>query len=301
MEKTLVLIFDSSKYFFPYIKRQDIDIFDIYKKMNNIEYNIMRSLRKSDLPCTAFYGEWKRKLHDYSRIVIFDTGYTPRLASYIVKHSKAKVFLYLWNPVKSNKRMIKYIYQSQKKISVYSYDKDDCNKYGMNFAPMTFTSSLTHPHQEIRSDLAFLGYAKDRMPQIKEYYQIFSQAGLRCNFYVVENPAVTEAEFTVSEKGLSYSEYLDMVSSSNAILDLVQGGQSGLSLRVLESLFLKKKLVTGNTRVKEYDFYRPENIFILEKNNTDGLKDFFAAPYHEVEKTIIDSYDFLNWLDIYFD
>ena len=63
---------------------------------------------------------------------------------------------------------------------------------------------------------------------------------------------------------------------------------------------MKKKLVTGNTRVKDYDFYRPENIFILENNNTDGLKDFLAVPYHEVEKKIVDNYDFVNWLDRYF-
>ena len=300
MEKTLVLVPDRNMYFFPYVKNENVDVMSVCRKLNGAEKFLMRGIRFLNLPYPIFFGEWKSKLEQYTKIVLFDMSFTPALARYILRYSNAEVYLYLWNPIKNNRRMMKYINQSRNYVKVFSYDKDDCDKYGMNFAPMTYSSDLAVPHKVIYSDLTFLGYAKDRMPQIKDYYQFFSSAGLRCNFYVVENPAVTEAEFTVSEKGLSYSEYLDMVSSSHAILDLVQGGQSGLSLRVLEALFLKKKLVTGNTRVKDYDFYRPENIFILENNNTDGLKDFLAVPYHEVEKKIVDNYDFVNWLDRYF-
>ena len=300
MKKTLVLVPDRNMYFFPYVKNDSVDVMSVCRKLNSAETFMMRGIRFLDLSYPMFFGEWKSKLEQYTKIVLFDMSFTPALAKYILKHSNAEVCLYLWNPIKNNQRMMNYVSKSRNYVKVFSYDKDDCDKYDMNFAPMTYSGNLVTQHKEINSDLIFLGYAKDRMPQIKEYYRIFSLAGLRCNFYVVENPAVTKADFTVSEKGLSYSEYLDMVNSSNAILDLVQGGQSGLSLRVLESLFLKKKLVTGNIRVKEYDFYRPENIFILENDNIDGLKDFFDIPYHEVGKEIIAKYDFVNWLDRYF-
>ena len=82
-------------------------------------------------------------------------------------------------------------------------------------------------------------------------------------------------------------------------MDLVQSGQSGLSLRVLESVFLRKKLVTGNTRVKEYDLYRPENIYVLQNNNIDGLFDFFQTPYVDLEESVVKKYDFKNWIDHY--
>ena len=92
---------------------------------------------------------------------------------------------------------------------------------------------------------------------------------------------------------------MKMIASSKAILDLVQSGQSGLSLRVLESVFLRKKLVTGNTRVKEYDLYRPENIYVLQNNNIDGLFDFFQTPYVDLEESVVKKYDFKNWIDHY--
>lgn len=300
MDKTLVLVPNDKMYFFPYVNQKDITIKSVCKELSSVETQLMRGIRRLDLPYPMFFGNWKKNLSEYKKIILFDMCFTPSLVKYIISHSDAKVYVYLWNPIKNNKKMLGYITKAQKFVKIFSYDKDDCEKYNMNFAPMTYSSNLVTKSKEIKSDLAFLGYAKDRMPQIKDYYRIFSSAGLRCNFYVVENPVVTKADFAVSEKAMSYNEYLNMVASSNAILDLVQGGQSGLSIRVLESLFLKKKLVTGNTRVREYDFYRPENIFILEDNNTDGLKEFFTIPYHEIEKSIIDNYDFVNWLNMYF-
>ncbi|HBC99502.1 MAG TPA: hypothetical protein DC053_09285 [Lachnoclostridium sp.] len=169
----------------------------------------------------------------------------------------------------------------------------------MNFAPMMYSSDLKVEPEEVSYDLAFLGYAKDRLPQLEHYFKLFSSVGLKCNFSVVADKGESRNGFKILKSGLKYQEYLHMIGSSRAILDLVQGGQSGLSLRVLESVFLKKKLVTGNKRVKEYDLYQPENMFILTDDNVEGLKEFFYKPYVDLDKYIVEKYDFANWIEYF--
>lgn len=50
---------------------------------------------------------------------------------------------------------------------------------------------------------------------------------------------------------ISYQENLDNIRKSKCIVDVVQKGQIGLTLRPLESLFFKKKLLTNNKCIKK--------------------------------------------------
>lgn len=299
MDKTLVLVPNAKMYFFPYINDENIHIASVCRPLNRQENDMMRLIRRLDLPYQMFFGEWKNSLDEYTNVILFDMSFTPALAKYIQAHSSATVYVYIWNPIKNNTKMLHYVKKAQKSVQVFSYDKDDCDKYGMIFAPMMYSSSLKMKKEKERYDLAFLGYAKDRLPQLKHYYNLFAEKNLKCNFYVVGNTQESEEGFKISKDGLSYQEYLKMLSSSKAILDLVQSGQSGLSLRVLESVFLKKKLVTGNVRIKEYDLYRPENMYILQSDNIDGLYEFLQTPYVDLDKSIISKYDFKNWIQYY--
>ena len=95
---------------------------------------------------------------------------------------------------------------------------------------------------------------------------------------------------------MSYDKYLELLSESNCILDYNEKGQSGLTLRPMEALFLEKKLITNNKDIKNYDFYNPSNIFILGENNIEDIKEFINKPYEKVEQKIIDYYDFEQWL-----
>lgn len=297
MDKTLVLVPNDKMYFFPYVNQKDITIKSVCKELSSVETQLMRGIRRLDLPYPMFFGNWKKNLSEYKKVILFDMCFTPSLVKYIIAHSNAKVYVYLWNPIKNNKKMLGYITKAQKFVKIFSYDKDDCEKYNMNFAPMMYSSDLKKNNVPITADLVFLGYAKDRVLQLQHYFKEFTEAGLKCNFYVVGSDCVSAEGFHISANTLSYKEYLKMIESSNAILDLVQDGQSGLSLRVLESVFLQKKLVTGNVRVKEYDLYKPENMFILEDHNIEQIKDFLMKPYVPIEKNILQKYDFANWID----
>lgn len=46
-------------------------------------------------------------------------------------------------------------------------------------------------------------------------------------------------------------------------------------MRTMEAIFSGKKLISNNARLKEYTFYHPNNIFIVDKDNIDLIPHFF--------------------------
>ena len=50
-------------------------------------------------------------------------------------------------------------------------------------------------------------------------------------------------------------------------------------MRTFEALSLGIKIVTTNKDIVNYDFYNPQNIFIVEDENTLIPEDFFDTPF----------------------
>ena len=70
----------------------------------------------------------------------------------------------------------------------------------------------------------------------------------------------------------------------------------GLTLRTLEALFFKKKLITNNRDIVNLQFYNANNIFVLGIDKLENLKIFMDKPYENIEQKVIDYYDFNEWL-----
>ncbi len=70
-------------------------------------------------------------------------------------------------------------------------------------------------------------------------------------------------------------------------------------MRVLESVFLSKKLITNNPDIVNYDFYTPDNIMLLPENgappNPQDIRDFLEKPFVPYSEAVLDSYSFEHW------
>lgn len=78
-------------------------------------------------------------------------------------------------------------------------------------------------------------------------------------------------------------------------------GTNGFTLRVLESLFFEKKLITNNINIINCEFYNKNNIFIINKDNLDDLNDFLKSEYKKIDKKIINYFDYESWLNRFFE
>ncbi len=63
----------------------------------------------------------------------------------------------------------------------------------------------------------------------------------------------------------------------------------------MESIFLKRKLITNNRNVKKYNFYHPKNIFLIGEDSWDTIQSFIKEDVVEIEKSIIEEYEFKYW------
>ncbi|TPF92230.1 hypothetical protein BW14_09565 [Bifidobacterium sp. UTBIF-68] len=131
-------------------------------------------------------------------------------------------------------------------------------------------------------------------------YNLISGAGMTPEFVVVENSAQHDnLPFTVKHSYVNYMDYLDMVSRSKAILDITQQGQNGFSMRVMEAIFLNKKLVSTNTALLSADFYDPNNILVIDLQNPDKelLTMFLQSDFHLYDEQIKRYYSVSSWID----
>ena len=99
---------------------------------------------------------------------------------------------------------------------------------------------------------------------------------------------------------MNYEHYLEKLSVSNAVLDLVNTENYGLTLRPLEALFYNKKVITNYREIKLYDFYNKNNIFVIGEDSVDNLNDFLKKPYIELPNNIVESYTFDKWISRFF-
>lgn len=225
--------------------------------------------------------------------------------------SKARFVLYQWDSLK-NFPFIKNVQKYFDKC--YSFDRNDTEKNpNLIFLPLFFSNQYEkigmEKKKEIIYDFCFIGTAhpkkyrfiKMMSNQLKKVYQrqyIYFFYPSRIVFfyrklfnYELKNAHYREFNYTP----LNEKEMYELISKSMCILDSAQEGQTGLTIRVLEALGAKKKLITTNSDIKKYDFYREENIYVYN-GVFDFNSPFFTKPYREVEKGIYEKYSLRNWL-----
>lgn len=301
MEKTLVITYHKDAYFYPFVKNKNIYIEEPIRKKNNIYKVLFR------IPfLSIFTYNFLDKLNGITKVIIFDSAYNWALGFYLTKIKKLKnVYLYYWNPVKKMypQNGDKMVLNAKKMMKVFSFDHDDCQKYGLEYAPMVYSKDVAIEIKNTDADSAeydlfFLGWKKDRYEQLLQLYNKYIKGKLKAKIIMVgnEEDSDVEEDFTFSSRKYKYEEYLEFVMNSKAILDIPQVGQEGLTIRNVESIFLKKKLVTTKKNIKDYDFYNSDNIFILGEDDSEQLDKFIHSKYIDVNEEIKRNYEFEYWI-----
>ncbi len=99
---------------------------------------------------------------------------------------------------------------------------------------------------------------------------------------------------------ISSVELLKLYHKSEAVIDINRARQSGLSLRCMEALGAKRKLVTTNADIVNYDFYSPRNILVIDRKKPVIPKEFLDSPYEPISEEIYRKYSLTSWLNAIF-
>ena len=197
-----------------------------------------------------------------------------------------KVHLWLWNPVCNDSKMIESIALLQKmNVQCHTFDVGDSNRYKMNLHTAFYNMKSSVSSMQTKFDFYFLGADKGRAQKIKMINDILKQFTVK--IVIPRCPA----------EYLTYTENVENILQSKCVIDVPQVNQTGLTLRPLEALAFKRKLLTTNKAVKQLPFYNSNNIFILGEDAICGLNDFLSKPYFPINDKILHKYDVNTWVD----
>lgn len=178
---------------------------------------------------------------------------------------------------------------------IKSFDFEDHKKWGCQYISTFHTPIKQRKDSTPLFDIFFIGKNKGRFKVIKNLETKFSKIGLKCKFLYVSKWHIFSKKHTPH---IPYTEALALMFSSQAILDITQDGQMGLTQRVMESIFYEKKLITNNIYLKQYKIYNKNNIYILSEHNDYGsLLKFLTTPYAKLDDSLVEWYTPEHWLE----
>ncbi|KIA89647.1 hypothetical protein [Kaistella jeonii] len=191
------------------------------------------------------------------------------------------------------------------------FDIDDYSKYKNihknivlvpNFYLEDKEFSNSNPEEKVFFIGSFLAERIEDIVKIAKYLKsidIVTDIRIYSNSRSTQNKYNSDIDF-FTEK-VNYLDVLKLVKNSTVLLDFENRIHNGLSFRIFEGIYYKKKILTNNPLVKSYDFYHPNNIFVLENNNFAEIKTFLSLEYVDIDESVIEKYSFSNWLDTILD
>ena len=205
-------------------------------------------------------------------------------------HAKAPLHLWLWNPIIDYEP---YFSRHKNEIeglgfSIHTFDKKNAEIFKLQYHKQFFPIRVCQKIPTINNywtDFYFLGAEKGRTHILNEISEALS--GYCIDFRIANN----------FSEYISYDENINNVIHTRCVVDIVQSNQSDISLRPLEALAFRKKLLTNNQSVLNADFYNSDNIFVIGHDDWADLDNFLKRPYVTIDDKILRSYDVLTWIN----
>lgn len=197
---------------------------------------------------------------------------------------------------------------------VYTFEKADCKPGSVyRFKPTFYTRIYEEIAKKEKTDwtydCSYIGtahpkkyreinqMAEELKPDLpRQFIYHYIPSVLKYVYHKVMAPEYRKAHYRDFQKAkLSGEEVRKVMEESRCILDAPQGGQTGLTLRCLECMAGERKLVTTNTDIVNYDFYRKSNILVYP-GTAEERKEFFEKPYEKLPEELYEKYSLRSWI-----
>lgn len=243
---------------------------------------------------------WLEECKGANTIILFDTfvhyaTYCYEIENYVGKD--ARLILYLLNPA--------FFSEDYKKLStrweIWTFMKEDAIRNGFKYGATFYNPQLAQncfdkdSQSATDCDLLFVGTDKGRKGFLLNLKSQLEKNKVVCDFKIVDNfRSLFSRKYS---REISYKKLCRLNKRTTAILDVVQNGQTGLTLRIMEGLLFDKKIVTTNAAIRtDKDFKDNPNIYVITKDNIKELYTFLKKPMVEYPNDLKAKYSFTSWL-----
>lgn len=293
----------------------EVDFFDdrpqntfFIKALIRINKNLIRSTILKHY--NSLINRSAKRDYDFVFFLCTESIYYKSLISLKEQQTRATFILYLWDSIENRPTLKQLINLFDK---VYSFDHEDTRVNDhIGFLPLFFSDKYesADSRNPLLYDLSFIGtahsdryrFASNIRKQcedlgLKSYFFLYLQGKVMYYFRRMIDNTFTSAsinEFSFSP--LLQTQVVSIVKDSKAVLDIQHGKQTGLTMRTFEVLASRRKLITTNKAIKDYDFYHPSNILVVDRENPVLERSFFMSDYVEIDDNIINQYSLSSWI-----
>lgn len=223
------------------------------------------------------------------------------------KWPRATWTLYQWDSIRNN--------QNAEYISPYfdrvlTFDMDDAKNNGWVYRPLFFIPKLCN---ETIKDIDFTYVCvvhSNRMAiynKLCEIKKARDMSGfmhmfvLKLTFFrhkfIMKDPVYEGIKLkNVKFNGLSLEETNQKYDRSKIVVDYTHPSQNGYTMRTIESMGHKCKLITNNQKIKEADFFNENNILIYDNTDVIIPEEFLNLDYQEYPQSVLYKYSIRSFI-----
>jgi len=270
---------------------------NFFSRIRNFMLKILAMPSLKDRNKTNFIKEAIQKQGIYDQILIIRPDKLERKVLDFLRAHSLEMTSYLFDGIENfpkQKKTLSYF------DTVYSYDKMDVKNYQFEF----ITNYIYDTQIEIKPITASvfnITSYDDRFPLLEKIAAYFSANKISFRFIIKKDKIFEHDTIEVVKNYLSLSEVKQMIACSSILVDIQKENQQGLSFRIFEALGYQKKIITNNQDIVNYDFYNPNNIFVISENDYTIPLAFFESEYIQIDAVVLDQYTLKSWIKKLFD
>ncbi len=223
------------------------------------------------------------------------------------KYKNAQFIMYQWDSVSNYSHAVDVASWCNKCLT---FDPVDAEKYGWVYRPLFYNPAVVKKVENRDIDVAYIcSLHSDRVKlyqciskEVETKHLVFFDYlfSNRWSFYrqkyLKKNESFNIESRKVKFKSLPIEKTFDIYNRSKILVDFKFNQQNGLTMRSIESIGHKCKLITNNKLIEKEDFYDPNNIYIYDIDNFEIPLDFLNSEYEELPQYIYDKYSINGWV-----
>lgn len=296
--------------------QENIDSASFFQKM----VNKLPEKEQSKIRTTYFINLLKRynlSEYDYVFGIRLDL-FNKQILEYLKKKCKKAYFiLYFWDSVSNMRNPCKIAEYFDKVYTFDPFDYKQNKDKGWLFRPLFYTNEYAELQDVSEKDIDILMVASLSPSRANVYLLLKNYArrhGLKLVAYFYIKPYVYFVNMfknsgyrkidkaVIHSHGISTAEICKLLSRTKCVFDCASPTQTGLTMRTIECLGARKKIITTNDTVRNYDFYNNKNIKLFSEKDMDSVLDFVnGGAYQKLSDDIYFKYSIKGWIEEIFD
>ncbi|SHE34748.1 hypothetical protein SAMN05443633_10149 [Chryseobacterium arachidis] len=298
----------------------EVDFYDERPSNSNISKGIIRfNKRFYHLKINQYYNrilsEIRGKQYDFFFLIKGEAIPTFFLEKIKENNPEMEMIYYNFDPLTEYPNLISHLKYFDKK---FTFEYNDSVKFNLSFRPLFYLEEYKNLNQNNRSseyDVVFIGSAHTDRYIVGEkiraaadrlnlnsyfYYYAMGRIAFRLKKLIDKNLKQFDID-KVSFDKLNHHQIIDFYKKTKSVLDINKPFQHGLTIRTFEVLASGRKLITTNADIKNYPFYCPNNILVVDRENIQLEPDFFKTDFKEIDREVLRKMSLDSFIECFFD